>query len=273
LYERLWRPVLLAALNTEPREADARLAAQILRETLAAGGQACRPMVATGGLSAAFIDPALRYLAGRGADIRLGQSLRRIEFGETQAAATLEFADERVTLAADDQVVLAVPPVVARALVPGITAPEAFHAIVNAHFRVAPPPGQPLILGVLNATTEWLFAYPDRLSVTISAADRLMDVPREELAQTIWREVAALTGLAADLPRWQIVRERRATFAATPAEAAKRPEARTQFGNLVLAGDWTRTSLPATIEGAIRSGVAAAAALSREEERRSRKAA
>ena len=59
LYERLWRPVLLAALNTEPAEADARLAAQILRETLGAGGQACRPMVATGGLSAAFIDPAL----------------------------------------------------------------------------------------------------------------------------------------------------------------------------------------------------------------------
>ena len=62
LYDRLWRPVLLAALNTEPAEADARLAAQILRETLAAGGQACRPMVATGGLSAAFIDPALAYL-------------------------------------------------------------------------------------------------------------------------------------------------------------------------------------------------------------------
>ena len=59
LYDRLWRPVLLAALNTEPAEADARLAAQILRETLAAGGHACRPMVATGGLSAAFIDPAL----------------------------------------------------------------------------------------------------------------------------------------------------------------------------------------------------------------------
>ncbi len=132
-------------------------------------------------------------------------------------------------MAQDDGIVLAVPPVVARALVPGLAVPETFHAIVNAHFRVAPPPGQPLILGIVNGVTEWLFAYPDRLSVTISCADRLMEEPREKLAETIWREVAALTGLAPELPRWQIVRERRATFSATPREAARRPEARTRF--------------------------------------------
>ncbi len=264
LYERLWRPVLLAALNTEPAEADAQLAAQILRETLAAGGQACRPMVATGGLSAAFIDPALAFLRAHGGSISFSRPLRRIVFGDERATA-LDFGDATIALDASDQVVLAVPPVVARALLPGLTVPEAFHAIVNAHFRVAPPAGQPLILGVVNATTEWLFAYSDRLSVTISCADRLMETPREELAETIWREVASLTGLASDLPRWQIVRERRATFAATPAEAARRPGTQSRFANLVLAGDWTDTRLPATIEGSIRSGRKAAEALSRME--------
>jgi hypothetical protein len=266
LYERLWRPVLLAALNTEPALADARLAAQILRETLAAGGQACRPMVATGGLSAAFIDPALSYLAGRGAAIRLGHSLREIIFSG-DLATRLDFGDEKITLGAEDRVVLAVPPVVARALVPGLTVPETFHAIVNAHFRVAPPKNQPLILGVINGMTEWLFAYPDRLSVTISSADRLMEESRQLLAETIWREVAELTGLSPALPRWQIVRERRATFAATPAESARRPGPRTRYANVVLAGDWTDTGLPATIEGSIRSGLKAATTLSRLPER------
>jgi len=261
LYERLWRPVLLAALNTEPRVADARLAAQVLRETLAAGGQACRPVVATGGLSAAFIAPALAFIAARGGDVRFGDALREIEFTQSGAAALI-FAGESIALGHEDQVMLAVPPGVARALVPDLTVPEAFHAIVNAHFRVAPPAGQPLVLGVINATTEWLFAYPDRLSVTVSGADRLLETPREALAWTIWREVAALTGLAPELPRWQIVRERRATFSATPEEAAKRPEARTRYANLVLAGDWTNTGLPATIEGSIRSGLTAAALLS-----------
>jgi len=65
------------------------------------------------------------------------------------------------------------------------------------------------------------------------------------------------------MPPWQIVRERRATFAATPAENAKRPGAATAWSNLVLAGDWTATGLPATIEGAIRSGNRAADLLSR----------
>jgi hydroxysqualene dehydroxylase len=262
LYDRLWRPVLLAALNTEPAEADARLAAQVLRETLAAGGQACHPMVATGGLSAAFIDPALAYLRGRGAAVNFSRSLREIAF-DGERAATLLFGEGEIPLGPADQIVLAVPPVVARALLPGLTVPDAFHAIVNAHFAVTPPADQPLILGIVNGLTEWLFAYPDRLSVTISCADRLMDEPRQALAETIWGEVAHLTGLAAELPHWQIVRERRATFAATPAEAARRPAARTRYSNLVLAGDWTDTGLPATIEGSIRSGRTAAATLER----------
>jgi squalene-associated FAD-dependent desaturase len=274
LYDRLWRPVLLAALNTEPTAADARLAGQVLRETLGAGGHACRPIVATGGLSAAFVDPALALIRSRGGEIRFGRPLKAIGFDGDRAAG-LDFGDERIALDSADAVVLAVPPGVARTLMWGLSAPDAFHAIVNAHFRVAPPPGQPLILGVVNATTEWLFAYPDRLSVTVSCADRLLEVPREQLAETIWREVSQLTGLARDLPRWQIVRERRATFSATPEEAAKRPDARTRYRNLVLAGDWTRTGLPATIEGAIRSGLNAAAVFTSAPDRqeRSRRAA
>jgi len=69
-------------------------------------------------------------------------------------------------------------------------------------------------------------------------------------------EAAALP--AAPLPPWQIVRERRATFAATVEQDRRRPGARTAWRNLLLAGDWTNTGLPATIEGAVRSGNRAA---------------
>ena len=63
----------------------------------------------------------------------------------------------------------------------------------------------------------------------------------------------------AALPTWQIVKEKRATFAATPAQDARRPAAATKWYNLLLAGDWTQTGLPATLEGAVRSGNQAAA--------------
>jgi squalene-associated FAD-dependent desaturase len=257
LYDRLWQPVLLAALNTDPAISAAGLAAPVLRETLGAGGAACRPVVATGGLSAAFVEPALAYLERHGAEIRLGSRLKAIETGQGRASE-LAFADGPISLGTDDSVVLAVPPWVAADLIPDLTVPTEFRGIVNVHFRILPPPEQPLLLGVIGGLTEWLFAYPDRLSVTISGADRLFDTPREELAAAIWAEVAGLTGLGPDLPPWQIVKERRATFAATPDQAALRPGAQTAFQNLVLAGDWTDTGLPATIEGSVRSGDVAA---------------
>jgi squalene-associated FAD-dependent desaturase len=257
LWEKLWRPVLLSALNTEPEEASAKLAGAVLRETLAAGGDACRPMVAKGGLGDALIEPALRALRARGVEPRFGARLREISFEESRVAA-LRFGDTEVTLEKGDAVVLAAPPWIAEELIPGLVAPNDFRAILNAHFKIAPPEGQPLLLGMIGTLTEWLFAFDDRLSVTISGADRLMDEPREALAEKIWAEVSAATGLPAASPPWQIVKEKRATFAATPAQEKRRPDAKTAWTNLWLAGDWTNTGLPATIEGSIRSGYRAA---------------
>jgi hydroxysqualene dehydroxylase len=260
LYERLWRPVLLAALNTDPKEGSAALAAAVVRETLAKGGKACRPLVAARGLSHAFVEPALAKLRASGVDISFDARLRAMTFAGTRVAS-LDFGETKIDVGSVDHVVLAVPAQVAADLVPDLPTPQNFRAIVNAHFKIVAPPGCPSIIGIVNATTEWLFAFPDRLSVTVSGADRLLDVPRDDLAAKIWAEVACIIGTDAPLPAWQIIKEKRATFAATPEEEARRPSPRTAFSNLVLAGDWTATGLPATIEGALRSGRAAAEAI------------
>ena len=117
LYARLWRPFLLAALNTEPAEAPAGLAAVVIRETLLKGGRASRPLIAREGLSGALIDPALHYLESRGVTVRFEHNLRGIEFGRRRVAA-LDFGGEPVRLNYDDAVVLAVPAVMAKTLVP-----------------------------------------------------------------------------------------------------------------------------------------------------------
>ncbi len=258
LYKRLWQPLLLAALNTDPPEGSASLAAAIVRKTLAKGGAACRPLIAAEGLGAAFVAPALAYLEARKGVIRLDHALRALSTADDKAIA-LQFDDGPVAIGEHDRVILAVPAPAAAGLLPGLSVPRTFRSIVNAHFKLVPSPALPPILGVVNGTVEWIFAFPDRLSITISGADRLLDIPREHLAQTLWSDVCRATGLDEPLPPWQIIREKRATFAAVPAEDARRPTTRTRFANLMLAGDWTATGLPATIEGSIQSGNRAAA--------------
>jgi squalene-associated FAD-dependent desaturase len=259
LWDRLLRPLFLSVLNVEPRDGTAELAAAVVRETLLAGGEACRPLMARSGLGSTFVDPALRFLQHGGTDIRLGSQLTDLTFSESGRVASLHFADESLALNASDAVVLAVPPEVAQTLMPGVQAPDRFSAVVSAHFAIEPPFGLPPLTGLVNATAGWLFASDGRLSVTINGAERLLDTPRDELAKTLWAEVALAAGLPVEpMPAWQVVVDECATFAALPDQEMRRPATRTRWNNLMLAGDWTATGLPATIEGAIRSGQTAA---------------
>jgi hypothetical protein len=221
-------------------------------------------MVARHGLSETFVDPALAWLRGRGAVIAFGSRARRLSFTGSRVTG-LELTDKSVTLGPADRLVVATPPQVAAALLPGLEAPDEFRSILNLHFRpetdaAAPAMPRPGILGVIGgALAEWVFLRPPVISVTVSAADRHLDRAPEELASAAWLDVARALDLPArPLPPWRLLKERRATFAATPAQLARRPGPVTRWDNLLLAGDWTATGLPATIEGAIRSGQRAA---------------
>ena len=258
IFHRLWQPLAVAALNTEVERGAAVLLGRVLRESFGAGGDACRPLVPREGLSESLIDPALARLAALGAELRLGSRLRGIDVANDRVA-TLSFDGGSETLGQDEAMVLAVTAPVAARLLPDLTAPDEFRAIVNAHYRVTAPAASPLFVGLVGGAAEWVFRKREVLSVTISAGDRFIDTPADELAALLWRDVARAYELRDDtLPQWQIVKERRATFAATPAQLRRRPGAATRWANLALAGDWTATGLPATIEGAIRSGFAAA---------------
>ncbi len=258
LWDKLFGPFLLGALNTEPKSASAELAGAVIRKTFARGGRAYRPRIAHPTLSATFVDPALVYLRDRDVDIRFGKRVRELTLADdrVQAIAVGEGVEK---IDADTGIILATPPWISRDLIPGLTVPDEFSAIVNAHFRIAPPSGAPPMLGVIGGAAEWVFAFSDRISVTVSGADAIVDMDREALAERFWKDVSTVHGLDTALPPWQIVKERRATFLATPEQNARRPGPRTPWNNLFLAGDWTSTGLPATIEGAIQSGETAAA--------------
>jgi hydroxysqualene dehydroxylase len=260
LFIRLWQPLAVAALNTSAEEASARLFWRILSETLGRGGAACRPLVPRHGLSETFVDPALVVLRRHGAVVHFGLRLRSFEFTGDRVSV-LRFESGPVEVAAEDRVILATPAAVAARLVPGLIVPERYSPSVNAHFCCAAPPASPVFVGVIGGTAEWIFRKPEVLSVTVSAARGIVDRPAGELGQSLWRDVAAAYEIRSlTAPRVRIVKERRATFLASPDQLSRRPAAATRWRNLMLAGDYTDTGLPATIEGAIASGFIAAQA-------------
>ena len=265
LYKRLLEPLAVAALNTPPAAALARLLRTVVDSTLMKGGDACVPCLPREGLSESFIDPALAWLEPRGGKLLTGCRVTalRIEGG---CVAALESTDGVMPVGADEAVVMAAPPWVADGLLPGLVVPDAFQAIVNLHFRLVADPGEAGFLGILGGTAEWIFVKQGIVSVTISAANRIVDLTAEELAARVWPDVRTALRLGEAMPPVRVVKERRATFAATAAQERRRPGPRwpAETGgarNLVLAGDWTNTGLPATIEGAIRSGYTAADAI------------
>ena len=254
----LWEPLAVAALNTSAHQASARLFWRILSETLGRGGAACRPLVPREGLSQTFVDPALSRLRAQGAEICFGARLRALHFA-CDYVTELVFDPGPVRLGCGDGLILAVPAGTAARLVPALTVPDAHSPILNAHFRCAVPASSPYFVGVIGGSAEWIFRKREGLSVTVSAAERFVDQSAEELRHRLWRDAALAYRLPPyPVPPARIVKERRATFLASPAQLLRRPAPTTQWKNLLLAGDYVDTGLPATIEGAIASGFMAA---------------
>jgi squalene-associated FAD-dependent desaturase len=262
-YERFWDPLVTAVSNTDPSEAAAHLMRPVLLETFARGEPACRPVIARTSLDDALVAPALAYLRARGAEVHLGTRIDGLDLAQGELRA-LHASHERVELSHHDGLVLATPPWITAGLVPDHAAPSDYSPIVNAHFALddAAAAAPPALVGLVGGCAQWVFRRPGLASVTVSAADAVVDRAADELARLFWPEVCTALELGdAPLPAFRIIKEKRATPRQTPAAAARRWPTRTAWRRLALAGDWVDTGLPATIESAVRSGEGALRAL------------
>ena len=263
LWTRFWEPLTLAVLNTTPERGAATLLWRAMAETFAKGGARCRPMFAPKGLGTVLVDPAIAWLGARGVRPAFEHALKGVT-NQGERVAALHFANGRtVPIGESDRVILALPPTRLKAALPWIEVPRDDAAILNAHFVVKDPAevaGLPHVTGFINTATHWAFVRGDVVSLTVSAADRLglMDQAPDDLIPRLWDETARGLNLKSGYRTARINKERRATFDQSPAQVLKRPKPRTPLANLALAGDATDTGLPATIEGAIRSGETAA---------------
>ena len=203
-------------------------------------------------LEDSVITPVADFLRNNNVPMLFGKCLHKIEkdgFSFTDGTG--------IPLTDKDAVILAVSPSDAARLLKSF-APPPCQPIANIHFKtdVSLPDGLPVI-GLVGYTGHWVFAKNGVLSVTISAAEELLKkLSTDDLAALVWKELQSVLKTDSPLPPYRVIVERRATLLQTKAVDQKRPEIGSDA--IILAGDYTKTGFPCTIEGAVRSGIKAA---------------
>ncbi|MDK2123914.1 hydroxysqualene dehydroxylase HpnE [Parachitinimonas caeni] len=264
--QRMWEPLTLAALNTPVNVASAQVLLNVLRDSLGASRAASDFLLPRLDLSTTFPDAAARYIEQRGGQVRLGVMARHLQ--RLDDGWQFEGSDGQTF----DTLICALPPHRASMLL-GALPPLSglcaqldnwhYQPIYTVYLRYPPQCRLPKpIQGMLGGYVQWLFdrsdthGQPGVLAAVISADGPHAQLGRDALAKAVAAEIrAAFPGFAA--PLWhQVIAEKRATFACTP--GLQRPANATGLPGLWLAGDYTAGDYPATLEGAVRSGVQAA---------------
>lgn len=269
-----WDPLTLATLNDAPEVVSARWLLAVVRRAFVGPRGAGDLGFAETGLSDLYTEQARAIVEAAGGTVRTHASAEALEVvGDrvvaVRLAASGRGAGERVPA---DAVVAAVPHRVVPGLVPPALAGRppfeglarlGVSPIVSFHLWYDRPIAPRPFLGLLDSPLHWLFDRGSHVTAVTSGARDLVVRPRPELAELAAREIARLLPAArgARLLRAHVIKEPFATPSLAPGAGRLRPGTRTPLGNLLLAGDWTATGLPGTIEGAVQSGHAAAAAL------------
>lgn len=269
LIRKLWGPLCIAALNTPPGEASAQLFLHALRESFVGRRRHSDLLIPKLPLGEVLPLPCADYLEQRDVRIELGQRVTGLEIGDTGIQA-VNIRARRIDAS---HVVLAAPHVISRRLMSRHQTLQALcvqlsalgnEPVITLYLQYPSQTSLPQpVLGLEDTLAQWVFdrrvcGQPGMMAVVISARGRHCQMKTEELTQTVAAE------LATSFPDWPphekslLIREKRATFSSRVGIDQFRPSNRTPVCGLWLAGDYTANGLPATVEAAVRSGIACA---------------
>ena len=275
LIRLMWRPLCVAALNTPPERASARVFLAVLRDSLGARRSASDMLIPRQDLSSLLPDAAAAYVEHHGGHVQAGAQVRNV----TRTSEGWQVETDAINKAFD-ALIIATPPAQAQTLLAGLN-PEvaaqmqfAYEPITTCYLQYAPTIKLPSVFYALPDDPEnhrWAQFIFDRgqldptqaglMAVVISASGLAIDQGNEALVAEVLLQIASDLDMPALMnTQWhRIITEKRATFACTP--DLHRPANDTGMPGLFLAGDYTAGEYPATLEGAVRSGLAAARGL------------
>ncbi len=261
----LWEPLCISALNTPPADASAQVFANVLRDGLTGARENSDLLLPRADLGRLFPEPAAAFITAHGGSIEMGVAVRRVTRDET--AFRLDDRPQRFS-----HVIIACAPQHAATLLGGFPELEnarrtidalQYEPIFSCYLRYPDPVRLPSpMLGLAGPICQWVFdrgqlsGQRGLLAAVISASGSHEDIPHQELAARIHEELKTALPKLPD-PLWsRIIGEKRATFSCRP--ALDRPTATTPVRGLYLAGDYTASDYPGTLEAAVRSGLSSA---------------
>jgi len=271
--ELLWKPLSLSILNTPPESGSAYLLQQAVQRSFFGSRKASGLGIPRAWLSEIFADPAEKYIRQAGGEIHLLEAVQTIKPLPNDSIQLITPKNSFVA----EHVIAAIPPFSLYEILENSPLPELndlkvkleqfnYHPIMTINIFCRQPLRFTFPISGVSSPVQWIFAHPHSgedhgYALVVSAADEWLDRSREEVMEMIETEIRRLLGV--DLQKenqllcYKIIKEKRATIAQTPLSLTLRPETSTALKNFILAGDWTNTGLPATIEGAIQSGITA----------------
>ena len=278
----LWEPLAIAILNERCSTASALLFVRSLQRAFLGPWRASAFAVPTVGLSQLYVGPAVEFIRRNGGDVFCGIGVEEVlTRGSLAYAVRMEDGSEREA----DSVILAVPSYRVRSLLPAALVQSNYlkdvesiplSPIISVHLWFSADfMGEEEIVGIIGRRIQWIFNRRSIAARThgisrnlaggyicavISAAFEFVSMTNEEIVAIAVEDLRSAYGSAVSPPNASLViREKRATFSSSPVTERLRPHQRTSIPNLFLAGDWTATGYPATIEGAIVSAERCAA--------------
>ena len=272
--DRFWNPMTIATLNESPDIASAKMLGKVLEQSFGGGFADSRLGLSRVGLSQLYTSAARTFIESRRSEVRTSAEVKRLVFDgdwvggcELKSGERLE-ADSYISAVPPAALSRILPPEVRRRYFPGLLALTC-SPIVSMNLWFDRPVINREFAGLLGTRVQWLFNRDlicrsakglNHVAIVISAAYQYTDRTRDELVELARADLESLIPevKGAKLIHSRVIKEREATISHTIESDRLRPPAATRVGNLILAGDWTDTGLPATIESAVISGCRAA---------------
>jgi zeta-carotene desaturase len=255
-----WEILTAGALNTSMYKASAKVFKDILIKIFFNGNKASCIILPKEGLSESYCNDAVSYIEGRGGKVITGEQVNQLILEGNRVKSIIT---NRRVIYGFKYVITAVPYFGLKRILAGeytIADPGfEYSSILTVHIWLKENKLNKTFYGLINSEIQWIFNHDSHLTLVRSDADGLMDKNKEEIFGIVKKELLKYCFIEeADIADYRVIKEKRATFIPSNEILLTRPGTETKLRNLFLAGDWTDTGLPSTIESAVKSGRMAA---------------